>query len=456
VTLKPTHYRLTHARSDAVRSTAMGDQRAWRNWGRTQSCNPAAVERPRSDFEVVEAVRRAEAAGQRVKVVGGGHSFTDIACTDGRMLSLDMLDRVVAVDESTATVTVEAGITIHRLDEELATRGLALANLGDIDRQSIAGAISTATHGTGAGFGGLATFVRALELVTADGEVLRCSPDEEPEVFHSARVGLGALGVVTKVTLQCVPAFTLRHVEQRRRFDEVLEELDTLVDTNDHFEFYWTPHTDSCSTIANNRTDEEPIVKSAYQRWQAEVFYPNYFFGVIIALGRARPNLIPRLNQVVAGGLGTTLLVDRSDRIFISTRLVRFAEMEYAVPRARAVDAVRGVCDLVERNDFRVGFPIEVRFTASDDIPLSTASGRDSCYVAVHMARGVDYEPYFRGVEAVMDDLEGRPHWGKIHFQDAATLAGRYPQWDRFQTVRGKLDPKGRFANAYLDRVLGA
>ncbi len=433
----------------------MSGRRAWRNWGRTQACEPAAVERPRSDFEVVEAVHRAEAAGQRVKVVGAGHSFTDIACTDGRMLSLEALDRVVSVDESAATVTVEAGITIHRLDEELATRGLALANLGDIDRQSIAGAVSTATHGTGARFGGLATFVRALELVTADGEVLRCSPSEEPEVFHCARVGLGALGVVTKVTLQCVPAFTLRHVEQRRPLDEVLEELDTLVDTNDHFEFYWMPHTDACSTIANNRTDEEPIVKSAYKRWRAEVFYPNYFFGVVVGVGRARPSLIPRLNQLVAGGLGTTRLVDRSDRIFISTRLVRFAEMEYAVPRDRAIEAVRGVRELVTRSDFRVGFPIEVRFTAADDIPLSTAAGRDSCYVAVHMARGVDYEPYFRGVEAVMNDLEGRPHWGKLHFQDAATLASRYPQWDRFQSVRATLDPKGRFANAYLERVLG-
>ncbi len=434
----------------------MGDQRGWQNWGRTQSCDPAAVERPRSELEVVEAVRRAETAGQRVKVVGAGHSFTDIACTDGRMLSLDGLDRVVAVDETAATVTVEAGITIQRLDEELATRGLALANLGDIDRQSIAGAISTATHGTGARFGGLATFVRAMELVTADGDVLRCSPDEEPEVFHCARVGLGALGVVTTVTLQCVPAFTLRHLERRRRLDEVLEELDTLVDTNDHFEFYWMPHTDAASTIINNRTDEEPVLKSAYKRWRAEVFYPNYFFGAIVGLGRARPSLIPRLNQVVAGGLGTTQLVDRSDRIFISTRLVRFAEMEYAVPRARAVDAVRGVRDAVARHDFRVGFPIEVRFTAPDDIPLSTASGRESCYVAVHMPRGVDYEPYFRAVEAVMNDLDGRPHWGKLHFQDAATLAGRYPQWDRFQSVRARLDPKGRFANAYLDRVLGA
>ncbi|HEY5166091.1 MAG TPA: D-arabinono-1,4-lactone oxidase [Acidimicrobiia bacterium] len=433
----------------------MRDRHRWRNWGGNQRCTPAAIEAPRSDLEVTEAVRRARHADQTIKVVGTGHSFTDIACTTGRMMSIDDLDRVVDVDLDTSCVTVEAGITIHRLNEELAVRGLAFANLGDIDRQTIAGAISTATHGTGATFGGLATFVRALELVTADGDVLRCSADEEPEVFHAARVGVGALGVVTKVTLQCVPAFNLHHLEQRRHLDGVLEELDDLVDANEHFEFYWMPHTDSCATIANNRTEDPPVVKSAYKAWRAEVFYPNYFFGTIVALGRFVPSLVPRLNAVAAGGVGTTELTNRSDRILVSTRLVRFVEMEYAIPRERARDAVHGVQAVIERNDLRIGFPIEVRFTAPDDIPLSTAHGRDTCYVAVHVPRGIDFEPYFRGVEALMNELDGRPHWGKMHYQTAETLASRYPQWDRFQAVRRKLDPEGRFANAYLDRVLG-
>jgi L-gulono-1,4-lactone dehydrogenase len=433
----------------------MSDAPRWRNWGGNQRCTPAAIETPRSALEVAEAVRRARHADQTVKVVGTGHSFTDIACTTGRMLSIDDLDRVVDVDPDTRQVTVEAGITIHRLNEELALRDLAFANLGDIDRQTIAGAISTATHGTGAGFGGLATFVRALELVTADGDLLRCSADEEPELFHAARVGLGALGVVTKVTLQCVPGFNLHHVEQRRRLDEVLDDLDSLVDANEHFEFYWMPHTDSCATIANNRTEDPPVVKSAYKRWRAEVFFPNYFFGAVVALGRLRQPLVPRLNAIVAGGVGTTELTNRSDRILVSTRLVRFVEMEYAIPRDRARDAVRGVQGVIERNDLKIGFPIEVRFTAPDDIPLSTAHGRNTCYVAVHVPRGVDFEPYFRGVEGLMNELEGRPHWGKMHYQTAETLAPRYPEWDRFQAVRRKLDPDGRFANAYLDRVLG-
>ena len=427
----------------------------WRNWGRNQQCTPAAFDTASSPLEVVEAVRRARAAGQALKVVGSGHSFTDIACTDGRLLSVDGLDRIVSVDRDGGTVTVEAGITIARLNQELAVRGLALTNLGDIDRQTIAGAVATGTHGTGAAMGGLATFIRGLEIVTGDGEVLRCSPDEEAELFHCARVGLGALGVVTRITLACEPAFTLRHEERPGRLDDVIAELDGLVDGHDHFELYWLPHTETCSLLANDRVDEVPRPKSEWKRWRAEVFYPNYFFGALVGAGRVVPSLVPRLAQVVAGTVGNTRLVDRSDRILISTRILRFAEMEYAIPRANASEALSAIRDLVDDGGHRVSFPVEVRFAAADDIPLSTAHGRETCYLAVHLARGIPNEPYFRGVEAIMDRFGGRPHWGKVHFQTAETLAPRYPEWDRFRSARDRLDPERLFANAYLDRVLG-
>jgi L-gulonolactone oxidase len=390
-----------------------------------------------------------------VKVAGSGHSFTDAASTGGRLLSIDALDRVVDVDRETATVTVEAGITIRALNQELAARGLALRNLGDIDRQTLAGATSTATHGTGARLGGLATFIRGMEMVTAAGDVLRCSADEEPEVFHCARVGIGALGVVTKLTLACVPAFTLRHVERAANLNEVVSEIDDLADGHDHFELYWLPHTETCSLLCNDLTDDPPRTKSAYKRWRGEVFYPNYFFGALVTAGRMRPESIPRIAQVVAGTVGSSRRVDRSDRILISTRLLRFVEMEYAIPRMHAAEALLAVRDLIETEDLRVSFPVEVRFTAADDVPLSTAHGRDTCYIAVHMARGMPYERYFDGVERIMDRFEGRPHWGKLHNQSAATLAPRYLEWDRFARLRARLDPDGRFANAYLDRVLG-
>lgn len=402
------------------------------------------------------ALRRARGAGQRVKVVGSGHSFTPVACTHGRLLSLSMLNQVLSVDEEACTVTVEAGIPIYMLNARLAEHGLALANLGDIDRQTMAGAIATGTHGTGRTFGGLATFVRDLDLITAAGERVHCSPTEEPEVFHSARVGLGALGVVTRLTLQCVPAFNLHHVERPRRFHDVMSELDDAIETNDHFEFYWLPHTDSCSIIANNRTEEPAQSKSAYKTWRAEVFYPNYFFGALVGVGKRMPSSVPRIAQLVAGTLGATERVGRSDDILVSRRLLRFVEMEYAIPRAHAVEAVLAIRELIEDEGHRVPFPIEVRFVAPDDIPLSMAYGRDTCFVAVHQARGVPYEAYFRGVEAIMDRFDGRPHWGKVHFQSAATLAPRYPEWARFAAVRAHLDPDGVFANEYLDRVLGS
>jgi len=430
-----------------ARRRPVAGRNVWRNWGRNVSCRPACEEIPSSELEVVEALRRARDEGQRVKVVGSGHSFTPVACTDGRMLSLSLLNQVLGVDE--------AGIPIFLLNAQLAGRGMALANLGDIDRQSMAGAIATGTHGTGRTFGGLATFVRDLDLITADGERVHCSPAEEPEVFHAARVGLGALGVVTRLTLQCVPAFNLHHVERPRRFDDVVSELDEAVETNDHFEFYWLPHTDSCSIIANNHTDEPAQSKSAYKTWRAEVFYPNFFFGALVAVGKRAPSSVPRIAQLVAGTLGATERVGRSDDILVSRRLLRFVEMEYAIPREDAVEAVRAVRELIADEGHRVSFPIEVRFVAADDIPLSTANGSERCYIAVHMYWGSPYEQYFRSVEAIMDSFGGRPHWGKVHFQSAATLAPRYPEWARFAAVRARLDPDGVFANDYLDRVLG-
>jgi L-gulonolactone oxidase len=414
-----------------------------------------AVEEPESELEVAEAVKRAGVAGQAVKVAGSGHSFTDIACTDGRLLKLDALDRFVAIDDEAKTVTVEAGIPLWKLNEELARRGLALANLGDIDRQTISGAIATATHGGGARFGGLATFVQGMELVTAGGDVLRCSSDEEPEVFACARVGLGALGVVTKLTLQCVPAFRLHSLERPTTLEQMLADFDAIVDANEHMDFYWWPHTDVATVKVNNRTEDPVRRKSPYKTWRDEVLLSNYLFGALTMLGRVRPSMVPDLMRTTAKSIGKTEIVDESHRVLCNRRLVRFVEMEYAVPRADVGKALLRVRDLIEGEGLRVDFPVELRVAAADDIPLSTASGRETAYLAVHMSSGRAFEPYFRGVEAIMDDFGGRPHWGKMHFQNAASLSPRYPEWDRFQSVRRRLDPDGRFRNAYLDRVLG-
>lgn len=434
----------------------VGGATTWRNWGRNQRCEPAAVTEPESELEVVEAVLAARTAGQTVKAVGSGHSFTDTACTTGRMLRLGRLDRVVRSDRDASTITVEAGIPLWKLNQQLAMRGVALTNLGDIDRQTISGALATGTHGTGLHVGALSTMVREIEMVTADGEVLRCSDHEEPEVFACARVGLGALGVITKLTLQVEPAFRLHSVEVPMTLDEMLAGFDEFVTTNDHVDMYWFPHTDVATVKTNNRTDAPIRSKRGYKQWRDEIVLSNYLFGAVCKAGQVFPSAVPKLAQFVGSSIGRTDKVDRSDRVFCTRRLVRFVEMEYELPRSDAKATLLAIRDFIQENRLRVAFPIELRVTAADDIPLSTGYGRENAYIACHLPTGTPFEPYFRGVESIMDGVGGRPHWGKMHYQTAETLAPRYPEWARFQAVRAKLDPDGRFRNAYLDRVLGA
>jgi L-gulono-1,4-lactone dehydrogenase len=426
----------------------------WRNWAGNQQCSPAAVDRPTSEDELAAAVKQAAAEGQRVKVVGTGHSFTGAALTDGRQISLADYGRVVDVDAGNEQVTVQAGITLKELCRQLDARGLALANLGDITEQTISGAVSTATHGTGIRLGNLATQVRALRLVAGDGSVVSCSPTEEPEVFAAARVGLGALGAISTVTLQCVPAFDLHAVEMPERLDALGEDLDAHVEANDHFEFYWVPHTGWALTKRNNHTLLPRAPRSRRQEITHDVLLSNVAFGTLCRLGRLRPQAIPRLMRALPS-TGRVEYVDRSDRVFASPRYVHFYEMEYAVPREAGLEALNRVRDYVKRSGLHISFPVEVRFVAADDIPLSPSYGRETCYIAVHVYRGMQFHQYFSAVEQIMDDYGGRPHWGKLHFQKAETLAPRYPEWDRFQAVRVRLDPEGRFANTYLDRVLG-
>lgn len=426
----------------------------WKNWAGNQQCTPAAVDYPRTEAELVASVSRAAEAGQRAKVVGSGHSFTGVALTDGRQIRLDHYDRVVAIDHDHGLVTVQAGITLARLNELLAMAGLALPNLGDVQYQTVSGALATGTHGTGRNHQALSAQIRALRLVTADGSVLDCSPDHEPEVFSAARVGLGALGAVSTLTLQCVPAFDLHAFERPERIDGLLEDIDRHVDGNDHFEFYWVPHTGWALTKRNNRTDRPRERRPAWQEFYNDVFLSNWAFGLLCRGGRIWPDAIPRLMRILSS-TGELDYVDRSDRVFTTPRTVRFYEMEYALPKDAGPEALNRVRDFVDRSGLRLSFPVEVRFAAADDIPLSTAYGRDTCYIAVHVYRGTEYERYFKGVEEIMDSYGGRPHWGKMHFQTAETLASRYPEWDRFQAVRARLDPDGRFSNDYLDRVLG-
>jgi L-gulonolactone oxidase len=403
------------------------------------------------------------AGARRVKVAGAGHSFTDIACTDGLMLDLTRMNRVLRVEGD--EVTVEAGITIRDLGPALAERGLALENQGDVDAQTVAGAISTATHGTGGRFANISSQVTAVRLVTASGDLVQIGraggdcraggDDAAGDDLLAARVSLGALGAISAVTLRCVPEFTIHRVDRPLPLDDVLARLDEHVDSNDHFELFVFPYTRTALTLTSQRTDREPEPAGRAQVLLRDVLLENAALEAACRTGRRFPALIPRVNRTLVRAMSPTEHLDRSHRVYANRRTVRFTEMEYAIPRERTAEALERVLALVERRQIKVGFPIEVRVVAPDDALLSTAQGRPTGYIAVHQFRGMEFESYFRGVEAIMDEYEGRPHWGKRHYQSAATLRPRYPGFDRFVAVRDRLDPERKFENDYLRRVLG-
>jgi FAD/FMN-containing dehydrogenase len=460
--------------------TKTGD---WANWAGDQRCRPARVLAPRSREELAEAIGAAAASGETVKVTGSGHSFTEAAMTDATMVRLDALRGVLDADRASGLVKVGAGTVLRDLNQELAALGLALENMGDIDAQTVAGAISTGTHGTGAGFGNISARVEAVEMVLADGSVRELSaagarsgagsagplgaaagsgttdadtgsPDDAA-LLRAARIGIGALGAMSAVTLRCFPAFTLRREDSAHRLSEVLDRFDEYAERNDHFELFTFPYSDRALVLERNRTDEAPKPKSRVVALLNDVLLENWALEAMAATGKALPRTIPALARF-AGLVATgTNNQDRSDRIFVNQRNVRFTEMEYAVPRDDGPTAVRRVIEWVRSNRYPVFFPIEVRVAAGDDASLSAAHERDTAYIAVHQYRGMEWRPYFEAVESIMNDYGGRPHWGKRHFQTAATLAPRYPKWSEFQTARDQLDPTRVFANEYTERVLG-
>ncbi|QEE62678.1 FAD-binding protein [Salinibacterium sp. dk2585] len=429
--------------------------RRWRNWGRSASASPAFLARPRSVEELVATVGFARDRNLAVTSVGSGHSFSAIAAAPGVQVDVSALSGLYEVDAATARARVGAGTRLHDLAELLAPHGLALENMGDIDRQTVAGAISTGTHGTGIRFGGLAARIVGVTLVTAEGDVL--SVDESSELLPAVRLGLGALGVLVDVTIQCVPAFLLHAVERPERLEVVLENLVDRMRGADHFEFYWFPHTRAVLTKTNTRlpADAASAPLSSLSRWVDESLLSNGVFQVTCSLGRVVPAAIPSVNRLATKLIGDREFTDASHRVFATQRAVRFREMEYSVPVEALPSALRQVRALIEARGWRISFPLEVRATAPDDSLLSTSHGRESGYIAVHRYFRDDHREYFASVESILSAHDGRPHWGKMHTQDAAALEPRYERFAEFLAIRDRLDPSRTFTNAYIRRVLG-
>jgi FAD-linked oxidoreductase len=447
--------------SATVRSQALwtGAPTGWRNWARTVSAHPAGIAHPSNESEVSSLVHAAAQQHLTVKAVGAGHSFSGIAEATGVLLEMDRMTGLVSVDVDRGQATLRAGTRLWEVPDLLAPYGLAMTNLGDIDRQSLAGAFSTGTHGTGGAFGGLSSQVVAVRLVTGTGEALTISPTENTELWPAVRVSLGALGILTEVTLQCVPGFALSADERTEPFEVVRRAFLERVEAADHFEAYWFAGTDVMTTKTNTRLPVDAPLRPrsrARRLWSDDILENTIYHAAVATLSRM-PAGVPFINRIASRAMARPFFSDCSTRVFASSRRVRFAEMEYALPREAVPGVLADLDRMIARRDFRISFPLEIRAAAADsDNWLSMGSERATGYIAVHRYYREDTSEYFHAAEEIFRAYDGRPHWGKVHSRTAEDLAPLYPHFAEFLAVRDRLDPDRRFANPYLERVLGA
>ncbi len=428
--------------------------RKWRNWARIQTATPLQILTPASTAEVADIVLRAASDGRRVRMIGSGHSFTAAAVANDIMLTPGALNGVRTIDFEAGRITVDSGITLTQLCLALDGAGLAMTNMGDIRVQTLAGALQTGTHGTGRTSGTLAAMVTELELVLGDGSVVTVNADRDPDLFNSARVGIGAFGIVTAITLAVEPKFRLEAHEFPCDYETVRENFDQWTNDHDHVEFYWFPHTHGCYVKHNDRTDAPASPPTKLSAWWEDQFLSNTVLGAACRLGRAAPGYVPIINRISSKALSDRTYTDESWRVFTSPRSVRFSEMEYALPRENLLAALDEVKALIDEQGWRISFPVEVRAIPGDDAWLSPATGRDSGYLAFHAFERTD-RSWFVEVEKVLRAHGGRPHWGKLHTRTSEDLAPDYPQWERMRQVRDRVDPHRVFANEYTDIVLG-
>ncbi len=430
----------------------------WHNWSGAQTAHPQAFVQPATEAELVGVVRDAAARGLHVKTVGAGHSFTAAAVTDGVLVNLDNLTGLVHVDKDAMEVTFLAGTRLRDVPGLLRPHGLALANQGDVDPQSLAGALSTSTHGTGVGFTGFAGMVRGLRIVTADGVVHDAGPGDP--LFEFGRVSIGALGVLTQVTMAVVDTFILSAVEKAEPLAPVVENFAALAHEVDHLEYYWFPGTDVAHVKRNTRhpLSDRDNVPGPVPRWKSVIddeLVSNAAYGAMCRVMSVAPKTTGFFNRVSAGALAQREYADVAHDVFVSKRRVRFNEMEYSVPLADAPEVLAEVHRAIDTCGIPVGFPIEVRATAADDVPLSTAKGRESCYIAAHRYHRDDYREFFRVLEPILVAAGGRPHWGKHHTLGFAELSAVHEDLATVAALRSQVDPDGMFRNPYVDRVFG-
>ena len=424
-----------------------------RNWGRTIAFSPKAVVQPRRESELVGLIQRAAGEKQPIRVMGAGHSWTPLIETPGYLLRLDNLQGLISLQPSRSEATLWAGTRLYKATRLLWREGFSLANQGDIDQQSLAGAFSTGTHGTGKAFGVLATQATHYRFIDGKGQIHDVYPDADPELFSALQVSLGLLGVITQLTLKVEKAYYL-HLEKRViPLEEALENFSHYLDTYRHVEFFWFPYSDRVGLKLTQRS-EIPGQTFFLKRWVMDGLWENGAFWVLNKIAQYRPESSPALCRFAGRNMGEEVRIDGAHKIFATARWVRFREMEYGVPADAGPEVLREIDKWIRRHQPAVSFPIEYRYVKGDDIPLSPAQGGDRVFIAVHAYHRMPYEAYFKGIEEIFQAYGGRPHWGKMHTASPAYLAQVYPQLPKFLSLCERYDPQGVFRTPYFERLL--
>lgn len=419
---------------------------AWRNWSGNLSASPAQRFAPSSVAQLQEWLAQAQGP---VRMVGAGHSFSPLVPTSGNMVSVRRLAGLASVDTDKQRASIYAGSTLGELGPLLNEHQQALVNMPDIDQQTLAGAIATATHGTGLTLGCLSAYVDELDIVTAQGDLLTCNKNQHQELFEASRVGLGATGIITRVGMQNRSAFRLERQAEWLSFEDCMDQAKSLAEGHRNFEFFYIPFTGMVLSDRLNITDQAPTA-------QQELDGNDGLMD--LKLARDTLSWAPKLRELILGGymktLGSHSNVDHSYAIYANERNVRFNEMEYHLPLDNGLNALREVKQRIERDFSEVFFPIESRFIAADGCWLSPFYQRPSMSIAVHRYFEEDHRALFKAIEPILQKHGGRPHWGKVNSFTSQQIAEHYPRWADFKRVREHYDPTGRFLNDYLKQIL--
>lgn len=426
--------------------------RTWKNWAHTFESHPEKIYYPSSINEVCTIVKEATIEGQSIRVIGAGHSFTRLVESDEWLISLDALSGIESIDKDNGTVTIFGGTRLYHVGEELGREGFSQENLGDINVQSIAGAISTGTHGTGLQFGNISTQVVKVWLVTAAGEILPISKTENAQYFNACLVSLGTLGIIVKVTLKIIESPIYEYKSDQIEFSILKKNLTQLIESNRHFEFYLFPYSNLVQIKTMNVSDQKP--KSLRLHHFKNLLLENYLFFILSEVCRLFPNTCRFISRLSSISVGRISVSAHSYQLFATPRIVKFREIEYCIPLKHLLPAIQEIRECIELQKHKVHFPIECRMVKADDLWLSPSYKRDSAYIAFHMYKGMPYEEYFHDMEQIMKKYDGRPHWGKMHNCNNIDLYSLYPMFTDFLTIRNELDPYGLFLNGYLKELL--